>query len=198
MFHPQAPQEEEYIAEFDFLLEFDPKFTAVGKEIEINQTVELEGQKITIVNVEIYPSHMRVNVEDEAENTAWLKRLDFYIETDYGMKFETVSEGVTATGYDGDNSLESYRAESSYFYDANHLKIVLTGAEWLRKDMEKVYINLETGETGQLPEGVTFYEAKELKSGWILKLKAKARKGCWSTASASSGRTSCTTSNMRN
>lgn len=176
LFDPAGPEEEEYIAEFDFLLEFDPQFTATGKEIVVNQTVELEGQKITITNVEIFPTHMRVNVVDEPENTAWLKRLDFYIETDYGMKFETVSEGITATGSDGNGSLESFRAESSYFYEADSLKIVITGAEWLRKDMEKIYINLETGENAGLPEGVTFYSAEKLKSGWILKLKAVQRK----------------------
>lgn len=176
MFYPQAPLDEEYIAEFDFLLEFDPQFTAAGKEIMVNQTVELERQKLTIKNVEIYPTHMRVNVVDDRKNTAILKRLDFYIETDYGMKFEAVSEGVTATGFDEDGSLESFRAESSWFYDADKLKVVITGAEWLKKDMEKIYINLETGETEALPEGVTFYSAEKLKSGWILKLKAVRRK----------------------
>lgn len=176
LFNPTAPEETEYVAHFDFLLEFDPKFTAAGKEFVVNQTVELEGQKITITDVEVYPSHMRVNVADESDNTAWLKRLDFYIETDYGMKFETVSEGVTATGSDGDGSFESFRAESSYFYEAETLKIMITGAEWLRKDMEKIYINLETGETSGLPEGVTFHSAKKLNSGWILQLKGIQRK----------------------
>lgn len=176
LFNPQAPEEEEYIAEFDFLLEFDPQFTAAGKKIEVNQTVELEGQNITIVDVEIYPSHLRVNVMDDTENTAWLKRLDFYVETDWGMKFETISEGITATGTDGRPSLESFRAESNYFYEADKLKIVITGAEWLRKDMEKVYLNLETGENGGLPEGVSFLGAEKMKSGWLLKLKAVQRK----------------------
>lgn len=175
LFNPTGPEEDEYIAEFDFLLEFDPQFTAVGKEIEVNQTAELEGQKLTITDVEIYPSHIRVNVSADPENTAWLKRLDFYIETDYGMKFETVSEGITATGSDGSGSLESFRAESSYFYEADTLKIVITGAEWLRKDMEKIYINLETGETGELPENAEFYSAEKLKSGWLLKIRAVQR-----------------------
>ncbi len=175
MFHPTGPEEEEYIAEFTFLLEFDPQFTAAGKEIVVNQTVELEGQRIKITDVEIYPTHLRVNVADEEENTAWLKRLDFYIETDYGMKFETVSEGITATGSDGDGSLESFRAESSYFYEADTLKVVITGAEWLKKDMEKIYINLETGENDGLPEGVTFHSAEKLKRGWLLQLKALQR-----------------------
>lgn len=174
-FEPIGPAEEEYIAEFEFLLEFDPQFTAVGKSIEVHQTVELDGQKITITDVEIYPSHLRIDIEDDAENSAWLTKLYFYIETDYGMKFEPVSNGITATGSGDGKSMASFRAESTYFYDAKHLKIVITGAEWLRKDMEKLYINLKTGETGELPEGVAFHSAKEVNSGWILEMKAVQR-----------------------
>lgn len=92
------------------------------------------------------------------------------------MKFEPVSNGITATGSGDSKSMISFRAESSYFYEAKNLKIVITGAEWLRKDMEKLYINLETGETGELPEGVQFYSAEKVKSGWILKMKAVQRK----------------------
>ena len=176
LFHPTGTKVEDYVAEFEFLLEFDPEFTATGKEYVVNQTVELEGQEITITDVEIYPSHMRVNVTDDEGNTAWLKRLDFYIETDYGMKFEPISEGITATGSGDSKSMASFRADSSYFYEAKTIKLVITGAEWLRKDMEKVYINLETGETGELPEGVEFHSAEKLNGGWVLKLRAVQRK----------------------
>ncbi len=176
MFHISETYEENFVAQFEFVLEFDPKFTAAGKEFAVNQTVELEGQKFTITDVEIYPTHMRVNVMDDPENTAWLKSLYFYIETDYGMKFEPVSNGISATGVGDSKSLGSFRAESAYFYEADSMKIVITGAEWLKKDMEKIYINLETGETGRLPEGVVFDSAKERDDGWILSLKATERK----------------------
>ena len=42
--------------------------------------------------------------------------------------------------------------------------------------MEKVYLNLETGENSGLPEGVSFLGAEKMKSGWLLKLKAVQRK----------------------
>ncbi|MBQ7801253.1 MAG: hypothetical protein IJ375_02895, partial [Oscillospiraceae bacterium] len=43
-------EEPSYLAEFEFLLEFDPKFTASGKIFPVNQTVILEGQAITITD----------------------------------------------------------------------------------------------------------------------------------------------------
>lgn len=169
-------EEPEYIAEFEFLLEFDPEFTAAGKFYPVNQTVILDGQEITITDMEVYPSHLRVNIAESAENSAWLTDLDFYIETDWGMKFDTVSNGISATGSADSPSMISYRADSTYFYEAAQLKIVITGAEWLRKDMEKICINLETGEIGELPEGVTIQSIIREGSSWIVEFKAQCRK----------------------
>ena len=165
-------EEPDYLAHFDFLLEFDPKFTATGKVFPVNQTVILEGQAITITDIEVYPTHMRVDIAESADNTAWLKKLDFYIETDWGMKFDPISNGITATGSTDSPSMVSYRADSTYFYEADHLKLVITGAQWLRKDMETTYLNLVTGEHGELPEGAEFDSARKQGSGWVVKFRA--------------------------
>ena len=165
-------EEPDYLAHFDFLLEFDPKFTATGKVFPVNQTVILEGQAITITDIEVYPTHLRVDIAESEDNTAWLKDLDFYIETDWGMKFDPVSSGITATGSTDSPSMVSYRADSTYFYEANHLKLVITGAQWLRKDMETTYLNLVTGEHGELPEGAAFDSAMKQGSGWVVKFRA--------------------------
>lgn len=165
-------EEPDYLANFEFFLEFDPLFTASGKVIPVNQTVILDGQAITITDIEVYPTHLRVDIAESADNTAWLKGLDFYIETDWGMKFEAASSGIISTGSNDSPSMVSYRADSSYFYEAEHLKLVITGAEWLRKDMETTYVNLLTGETGELPEGVTFESAERSGSGWIVRFRA--------------------------
>lgn len=172
----ERDHEPEYIAQMEFLLEFDPEFTATGKVYPVNKTVVLDGQQITITEMEVYPTHLRVNIEDSPDNTAWLKMLYFYIEADWGMKFDTVSNGITATGTTDSPTMTSYRADSSYFYDANHLKIVITGAEWLNKDMETVYVNLETGQTGQMPEGTELHATTKEGNSWIVEVKADYRK----------------------
>lgn len=162
----------EYIAEFDFLLEFDPEFTAAGKIVPVNQIVEMDGQKITISQIEVYPTHMRVAIEDHPDNTAWLTSLAFYIETDEGMRFEPVSNGTTATGTADTPTMTSYRADSTYFYEAEHLKLVITGAQWLNKDMEKIKVNLITGETESLPAGISFESAKKSGEMWVVTFRA--------------------------
>ena len=165
-------EEPDYLAHFDFLLTFDPKFTAAGKIFPVNQTVMLEDQAITITDIEVYPTHMRVDIAESADNTAWLKKLDFYIETDWGMKFDAASSGILATGSADSPSMVSYRADSTYFYEADHLKLVITGAQWLRKDMETTYLNLVTGEHGELPEGAVFDSARKQGNGWVVKFRA--------------------------
>ena len=166
-------EEPNYLANFDFLLKFDSKFTAAGKIFPVNQTVILEGQSITITDIEVYPTHMRVDIEESPDNTAWMKGLEFYIETDWGMKFDAASSGIISTGSTDSPSMVSYRADSSYFYEADHLKLVITGAQWLRKDMETTYINLITGEHGELPEGAEFDSARKIGNEWVVKFQAK-------------------------
>ena len=170
-------EEPDYLAHFDFLLEFDPQFTAAVKMFPVNQTVILEGQAITITDIEVYPTHMRVDIQEAGDNTAWLKDLDFYIETDWGMKFSAASSGIISTGSADSPSMVSYRADSTYFYEADRLKLVITGAQWLRKDMETTYLNLVTGEHGELPEGAEFDSARRHGTGWIVKFRADWQSG---------------------
>ena len=166
----------EYLAVFDFLLEFDPAFTAAGKIYPVNQAVELEGQTITITQIEVYPTHLRVNIEETDGNTAWIEALYFYIEIGNGKRFDISANGITATGSTESPSMISYRADSPYFYEAEHLKLVITGAEWLRKDRERLYVNLQTGQTGPLPEGVSLQSVKREGNSWILEWEAACRK----------------------
>jgi len=171
-FFSNEPEPLNYLADFEFVLEFDPKFTAAAKLFPVNQTVILDNQVITITDVEVYPSHMRVNIQESLDNSAYLKRLDFYIETDGGERFEPVSSGITSTGSIDSPSMISYRADSTYFYEAKHLKLVITGAQWLRKDMEKTYLNLVTGEHSELPEGAEFDSARKENGYWIVTFRA--------------------------
>ncbi len=158
---------------FEFLVEFDPQFTAVGKVYEINKTILLDGNEIIIREMEVYPTHLRVKIEEAAENKDKLKGLEFYIKTDWGMKFEPVSNGIVAHGSGDAPEITSYRADSTYFYEADHLEIVITGADWLDKSRELVYVNLLTGETKGLPEHVKFGAAVKQETGWALTLDVK-------------------------
>lgn len=150
--YDDSREEDIEIAQFTFLLDFESEKIAEGIVYPVNQTVILDGQSITITDIEVYPTHLRVNTVDAAENTAWLRTLDFYIETENG-RFDLPAGGIIAASTEeGSNS---FRADSIYFYDAKEIKLVITGARWLSKEMEKIKIDLTTGEADALPGGVT-------------------------------------------
>lgn len=169
------------VADFSFTLRLDPGFTAAGEVYELNQIVTLDGQRITVDSVEVYPTHIRLNLRDDAANTAWLKGLDFYLEDEKGNRYEKISNGVTATGDPDTPFMASHRLESSYFGDAKHLTVHITGAEWLDKGKEYIDLDIANGTAKNLPQGVTLGKAQRRGDSVDVVLVAQDRgKGSYS------------------
>lgn len=142
------------ITDFEIELELDLAQIPDVMTYKINQDIELDGQKYTVTNIEIYPTYMNMNMVADEKNTATLVYLHFYVENENGEIF-------------GDNRGRGERngkfvacAESPYFYDGDIEKVVITGAEWMEKGKEKTYVNLTTGEVRNLPENI---EMKEIR-----------------------------------
>ena len=165
---PAEEPEQEILAEFTFDLRFDPAYTDQGERISVQKDFELDGQILTVTEAEVYPTHVRVHVIGAEENTAWLKGLGFYLEDEQGNRFETISNGIVASGDTDTPANVSFRLESTYFSRSEHLTLYITGAEWLDKEHERVEINLKDQTAPWLPEGVTLQEAQEYPDGWAL------------------------------
>lgn len=168
MLDPAEEPKPDILAEFTFSLHFDPNFTAKGERIPVNADFALDGQSLRVTDVEIYPTHVRVNVSADGENTAWLKDLEFYLEDERGERFEPISNGVSGTGDEDSPMIISYRLESPYFADCRHLTLHITEALWLDRDMERVKVDLAAGRAERLPEGVTLHRAEKREGGWLL------------------------------
>lgn len=159
--------EPEYDARFDFRLEFDPYFTQQGRRMEVNRTVELGDQKIIITDIEIFPSHLRLNVDAPEDNSSWLKGLEFRILAG-GEIFDTVKNGISATGSTDTPMMSSYRADSTFFYEVEELTIEITAAQWLDKDMERVRIDLAGGSADVMPEGAELIKTERRGDRWVV------------------------------
>ena len=132
---------------FDFPL--DQRFRGQWRTVEVNRWIQLDGNDIRIVDLELYPTHARLNLEQAPDNAEELQGLDFYLEDGEGNRYEKGSaSGLSAMG-------DSYLFESPYFSDPKHLTLYVTGADWVDKDLQYVTVNLDTLESGPLPEGVT-------------------------------------------
>ena len=145
----------EYVAEFSFELYFDPAFTETGETVVLGQEFTLDGQKFTAESVEIYPTHVRLNLTADPDNTAWLKGLDFYLTDERGNRYDRISNGISATGTGDTPGMTSFRLESSYFGEAEHLTVHIAGCTWLDKDREYAALDLAQGKAlSPMPEGV--------------------------------------------
>ncbi len=172
-----GPDENEpkFISTFSFKLAFDPSFTQQGKVFEVNQSFILDGQKLTATTVEVYPTHLRLNLKDDEGNTAWLKSLVYYLEDEKGKRFEQIRNGITATGSINSPMMSSYRLESTFFSNSKRLTIYITGATWLDKDMKRVRVDLAGRKADALPEGVTLEKAVRKGNSWLLTFAGQCR-----------------------
>ena len=161
---PEPKQEPEVVATFTFDLELDERFTVPGETIALDRWVEVEGQRLHFRELVVNPTHARLAVSSDPDNTAWLDGLDFYLEDEKGNRYEAGARSsgsgrLVASGADGVNDVIYYYLESSFFQDPKHLTLYLTGARWLDKDKEWITVDLNTGAASWLPEGVEFLSA---------------------------------------
>lgn len=170
---PVDPWNPDYLAEFTFELEFDPYYTAQGETVPVHQTFTLDQQTLTITDVEIYPTHMRLNIQADANNTAWLKGLSFYLENERGEQFFPNTNGIVSSGDPESENMCTYWLDSTYFSHSQQLTLHITRANWLDKDRDELRLNLVTGSHDPLPDGVEFLQAVQRAGGYLVTFSAR-------------------------
>lgn len=177
MLSDQREPERAYLAEFTFQLTFDPQFTAQGTVVPVNTAFQLDGQRFTVTEVEVYPTHLRVDIDDDGGNTAWLKGMSLYLENEHGERFESCVNGISASGDPDGKGYGTFWLDSPFFSRGEHLTLCITGAEWLDKDQERIRVDL-TGGTGEpLPQGVRLEWTEKREGGWLVSFSAPYRWG---------------------
>lgn len=170
--HPYFWQKEEenheYIAEFVFDLDLDQEQIKAGKVIEVDRTLELDGQRYTVSSIEVYPTCLCVNLTEASGNTAWLSRLVCYVETDSGMQFEWNGNG---SGGPYTQSMLTIQMDSPYFYEAESLKLVVTGANFIDKEDHVIRLDLANGRAENLPESMELVSMEKQDGDWLVKMK---------------------------
>lgn len=169
--------ERAYLAEFTFHLAFDPQFTAQGTVVPVNAAFQLDGQRFTLTEVEVYPTHLRVNIDDDSGNTAWLKGLSLYLENECGERFESCVNGISASGDPDGEGYGTFWLDSPFFSQGEHLTLCITGAEWLDKDRERIRVDLAGNSGEELPQGVRLEWAEKRENGWLVSFSAPYRWG---------------------
>ena len=140
-------REPDAVVEFVFPLE--TALSSQGEVIEVGQWLELDGNRIYVDSLELYPAHARMLLEEDPDNTETLSGLEFYLTDGLGNRYEDGSaSGVVSWG-------DSYWFESPFFSPSREFTLHITGAEWLEKGREYLPVDLNTGEAlADPPEGI--------------------------------------------
>ena len=148
------PGEWDAAARFTFSFPLDEQFRDQGTTMEVDRWLEVDGNRIRVATLEIAPTHARLVLEQDPANGEELRGLEFWLEDEDGVRYEHGSaSGLSAMG-------DSYLLESPWFAQPEHLTLHIAGARWLDKSMSCVTVDLDTLESGPLPEGVTLTGAQ--------------------------------------
>lgn len=160
---------------FSFQLKFNPEYTRQSEIITLNQDFIIDGQLITLADVEIYPSHVRLKFIEDEDNTAWLQSVSAYLENENGKRFIIAGNGINSFRSEKSNILSVYCLESPFFSQYENLSIYITNTSWLDKDMGLLKIDLANTKADILPEGVIFDKSTYKDGNWRLTFYAKKR-----------------------
>ncbi len=141
---------------------------------EIGRWLELDGQRIYVEALEIYPTHARLKLGDSEDNTMRLQDLNFYLEDDDGNRYEMesgiggYSDPVTGFAFDR-------RVASPWFSKAKHLTVCITGVSWLDPEKRDVTVDLVDETASGLPDGTKLTGVYREEDGIRLAFEAPMR-----------------------
>ena len=167
----EAAAQTDPAASFDLLMAFDPYYTAQGSILYPDQVFTIDGNTFTVEEFGIYPTHIRLHIDENPENESWIQSLWFEIRLEDGTQIGTGGNSISAWGDPDTPSTTTYLAESSYFFDSDCFQLVITGADFLEKDFGRTYVNLETGQAENVPVGHEFVSSELTDRGWELKFR---------------------------
>lgn len=164
---------EDYTVTFD--LPIGNAEVAQSKIYNVQKWVEIDDQRIFIDRVDVHPTHARVYVKDDPENTAWLEMLYCTLRDESGNEAGKINNGLIASG-----SMESkeypfaVHLESPYFWDSEHLTLDISGADWLDKEKQYTTFDLSTG-FAQTPLPPSVYSARVYRERGTLYIGSVAK-----------------------
>ena len=154
-------------AEFHFTIEYDPSFTAQGEVIPVGTAFTLEGQTLIVDRAEIYPTHMRLIIQEAAENTAELASLDFCLTDDRGRTYDAGAGCLIRMGT-AENGEYCYLVESPWFQNGKSYTLHIRGAQFLSKDRPPVRVDLRAKTAERLPDGVSLKDVQRQSDMWVI------------------------------
>lgn len=133
---------------FSFDLPLDSRAIRQGEHHEIDRWITMDGQRIYVESVEVYPSHIRIRLWGDENNTALLHDLSFCLRDENGRENQSIRNGFVTSGeIEGENAPLILRQESTFFWESEHLTLCISGAQWRDKSTGVATFDLATGKS---------------------------------------------------
>lgn len=129
----------DYKEDFRFLFTLEKPLKAT-KKIEMNKTVSIEGQKITIKNIKIYPLRVAVHVVMDPKNSKKIFTFeDIRLVDENGEAWTKIVNGFTASQINENEHI--LYLQSNYFKEPKELYFVMNKLQAV--DQEDVFVKVD-------------------------------------------------------
>ncbi|MDQ0273008.1 DUF4179 domain-containing protein [Cytobacillus purgationiresistens] len=143
-----------------------------NKIYEINETVSVEGQKITFEEMKIYPLRAAVRVKFDLQNSKKIFEFnDLRLVDEHGESWTKITNGVTAS-HISDNEWVVY-LQSNYFKEPKELYLTFSKLQALDKDELQVIVDTDKEEIVKQPKGSILSFAQLEGSEIAIRMKTK-------------------------
>lgn len=168
----EEPPEYTEVAELRMTLTVDHNSLFQVRRIPLQQTITIDGQNITIEQVEIYPTQMRVSWREDAANDSWVSSLEFALQGRRRHRWEGISNGVSGLGMKGEP--RQAWLESNWFSQIEEYQLELTQISLLPKETTAVTYDYRTGTFTNLPPYIQLQEATPCDTGLYLRFHVRS------------------------
>jgi Family of unknown function (DUF5643)/Domain of unknown function (DUF4179) len=136
-----------------FEIDFKVEGPKVKKKVyPLNETVSIEGQKITFKDIAIYPLRVAIHVAFDPENSKKIFALeDLRLVDENGEAWSGIANGVAAQDIKENEKI--IYLQSNYFKEPKELYLALNKVMAVDKEDAEVVINTETKEIVKQPKG---------------------------------------------
>lgn len=165
-------------AKWDFTIPFNiDQYKKMKKVYPVNQTVSMDGQKMTFDKVTVYPTRVAIDVKFDPNNTKQITRFeDLRLVDGNGNTWASINNGIISSNI-SDNEWIVY-LQSNYFSNPKSLYLKLNSARAINKNERKVVVDLNKKKILEGPTDgrLTLSNVMKQKNGLFIDFAFKQQK----------------------
>ena len=158
--HVQEEGVDENVETFSVPIEVEQIKLAKKQQYEVNETIEIDGQKITIEKIVMYPTRAEVHIVLDSTNTKdILDYTNLQLEDGKGKIWGKVSNGVVNMMDEKEPHKDILYLESSYFEVPEQLFMTLSKVQAVNKNEREIIYSMDEGKIIQAPDNGKLIES---------------------------------------